>query len=636
MDLVSPIVQHWIQDARENPEAFWGRAAEQLPWLRKWDRVFEWTPPTFRWYIGGETNLAYNALDYHVKRGWGGHTALVYINERGERQAFTYAQMLHEVKRLAAALRGMGIQKGDRVTIYMPTCAEAIMLMLAVVRIGAIHIVVFAGFGAQALADRVQASGSRLIFTSDITYHKGKDVQLKGIVDAALEGDKGSVERVIVHNRAGESTPMQPGRDITWQDFLSRAEGYSGEYVPMESNEPAFILATSGTTAKPKLAIHTHGGYQVHIHSMGQWVFGLKPTDIWWSTSDIGWVVGHSYIVYAPLIVGATTLAYEGALDYPGPETFWKVVEEFGVTSVFTSPTAVRLLMKYGDEAPSKFDHSSLERVFCAGEVLNAPAWEWLQKTVLDDRIPVIDHMWQTETGGPIFGNPYGLGMLPIKPGSATIPLPGIEVEVVSAQEGTPVGPNEKGIMVIKRPFPGLTPALWGEPERYGQDYWQRLPGVYYTGDSAQIDEDGYVWFAGRADEIIKIAGHRIGTVEVESAFLKHHAVAESGAVGRPDELRGEVIAAFIVLRQGYQPSQELMKELHATVRNELGPVVVIGEINFVSNLPKTRSGKIMRRVLRAVTLELEPGDVSTIEDEGSVEEARQAWQQLKAEMHVG
>ena len=636
MDLVSPIVQHWIQDARENPEAFWGKAAEQLPWFRTWDRVFEWTPPTFRWYSGGQTNLAYNALDHHVRRGWGGHTALVYINERGERQAFTYAQMLHEVKRLAAALRGMGIQKGDRVTIYMPTCPEAIMLMLAVVRIGAIHVVVFAGFGAQALADRVQASGSRLIFTTDITYRKGKDVQLKGIVDAALEGDSGSVERVIVHNRAGASTPMQPGRDITWQDFLSRAEGYSGEYVPMESNEPAFILATSGTTAKPKLAIHTHGGYQVHIHSMGQWVFGLKPTDIWWSTSDIGWIVGHSYIVYAPLIVGATTLAYEGALDYPGPETFWQVVEAFGVTSVFTSPTAVRLLMKYGDEAPRMFDHSSLDRIFCAGEVLNAPAWEWLQKTVLEDRIPVIDHMWQTETGGPIFGNPYGLGMLPIKPGSATIPLPGIEVEVVSAQEGTPVGPNEKGIMVIKRPFPGLTPALWGEPERYGQDYWERLPGVYYTGDSAQIDEDGYVWFAGRADEIIKIAGHRIGTVEVETAFLKHRAVAESGAIGRPDELRGEVIAAFIVLRQGYQPSQELMKELHTTVRDELGPVVVIGEINFVSNLPKTRSGKIMRRVLRAVTLELEPGDVSTIEDEGSVEEARQAWHQLKAEIYVG
>ena len=634
MDLVSPVVRRWIEDARENPEAFWGRAAEQLPWLRTWDHVFEWTPPTFRWFTGGQTNLAYSALDHHVKRGWGEHTALVYLNERGERRAFTYAQLLHEVERLAAALRGMGIQKGDRITLYMPTCPEAIMLMLAAVRIGAIHVVVFAGFGAQALSDRVQASGSRLIFTTDVTYRKGKNTQLKEIVDASLEITTGSVERVIVLNRTGEPTPMQPGRDITWQEFLGHAEGQSGDYVPMESNEPAYILATSGTTATPKLAIHTHGGYQVHIHSMGQWVFGLKPTDVWWSTSDIGWVVGHSYIVYAPLIVGATTLAYEGALDYPGPETFWQVVEECGVTSVFTSPTAVRLLMKYGDEPPRTFDHSSLDRVFCAGEVLNAPAWEWLQKTVLHDRVPVIDHMWQTETGGPVFGNPYGLGMLPIKPGSATIPLPGIEAEVVSPLDGgVPVGPNEKGIMVIKRPFPGLTPALWGEPERYGKDYWQILPGVYYTGDSAQIDEDGYVWFAGRADEIIKIAGHRIGTVEVETAFLKHHAVAESGVIGRPDELRGEVIAAFVVLRQGHQPSDALQKELLATVRSELGPVVVISEINFVSMLPKTRSGKIMRRVLRAVTLDREPGDVSTIEDEGSVEEARQAWHQLKTEM---
>ncbi len=633
MDLVSPVVRRWIEDARENPEAFWGRAAEQLPWLRKWDRVFEWTPPTFRWFTGGQTNLAYNALDQHVKRGWGEHTALVYINERGERRAFTYAQLLHEVERLAAALRGMGIQKGDRITIYMPTFPEAIMLMLAAARIGAIHVVVFAGFGAQALSDRVQASGSRLIFTTDVTYRKGKNTQLKDIVDASLEITTGSVERVIVLNRTGESIPMQPGRDITWQDFLGHAEGQSGDYVPMESNEPAYILATSGTTAKPKLVIHTQGGYQVHIHSMGQWVFGLKPTDIWWSTSDIGWVVGHSYIVYAPLIVGATTLAFEGALDYPGPETFWQVVEEFGVTSVFTSPTAVRMLMKYGDEPPTRYDHSSLDRVFCAGEVLNAPAWEWLQKIVLHDRVPVMDHMWQTETGGPVFGNPYGLGMLPIKPGSATVPLPGIEAEVVSPLDGTPVGPNEKGIMVFKRPFPGLTPALWGEPERYGKDYWQILPGVYYTGDSAQIDEDGYVWFAGRADEIIKIAGHRIGTVEVETAFLKHPSVAESGVIGRPDELRGEVIAAFVVLRQGHQPSEDLQKALLSTVRSELGPVVVISEINFVSTLPKTRSGKIMRRVLRAVTLDREPGDVSTIEDEGSVEEARQAWHQLKTEI---
>jgi acetyl-CoA synthetase len=507
--------------------------------------------------------------------------------------------------------------------------------MLAVVRIGAIHVVVFAGFGSQALGERVQASGSRLVFTTDATYRKGKNTPLKGIVDAALEMGSGSVERVIVLNRTGEPTSMQPGRDITWEEFLGCAEGQKGDYVPMESNEPAYILATSGTTAKPKLAIHTHGGYQVHIHSMARWVFGLKPNDVWWSTSDIGWVVGHSYIVYSPLIAGATTLAYEGALDYPGPETFWQVVEEFGVTSVFTSPTAVRLLMKYGDEPPRKFDHSSLDRIFCAGEVLNAPAWVWLQKKVLNDRVPVLDHMWQTETGGPVFGNPYGLDLLPIKPGSATIPLPGIEAEVVSPVDGTPVGTNEKGIMVIKRPFPGLTPALWGDPERYGRDYWQILPGVYYTGDSASIDEDGYVWFAGRADEIIKIAGHRIGTIEVETAFLMHPAVTEAGVTARPDELRGEVISAFVVLKQGYQPSEELRKELLNTVRSELGPVAVIGEIKIVSTLPKTRSGKIMRRVLRAVTLDRDPGDVSTIEDEGSVEEAREAWHQLKGEITV-
>ena len=401
----------------------------------------------------------------------------------------------------------------------------------------------------------------------------------------------------------------------------------------MEANEPAFILATSGTTAKPKLAIHTHGGYQVHIVSMAQWVFGLEPTDVWWSTSDIGWIVGHSYIVYAPLIIGCTTLAFEGALDHPTPEANWKVaIEEFSVSGLFTSPTAVRLLMRYGDLPLGKVNHDNLERIFCAGEVLNAPAWDWLQNKILKNRIPVIDHMWQTETGGPIFGNPYGLGMLPIKPGSATIPLPGIEVGVMT-MDGEACGPNEKGIMVVKRPFPGLTPALWGEPERYGQDYWEKIPNVYYTGDSAHIDDDGYVWFAGRADEIIKIAGHRIGTIEVETAFLKHPAVAESGVIGRPDEIRGEVISAFVLLKHGSKVSPELKKELLETVRHELGPVAVIGEINIVSMLPKTRSGKIMRRVLKAVILDKDPGDITTIEDEGSVTEARDAWQQMKEEI---
>lgn len=633
MSLVNPVVQKWIDEARQDPEEFWGRAADELPWFRKWDRVFEWTPPTFKWFVGAQTNLAYNALDRHIKRGWGGHTALIYVNERGERRLFTYAQLRFEVERLAAALRGMGIQKGDRLTIYMPTCPEAIMLMLATVRIGAIHSVVFAGFGAKALADRIEASGSRLVFTADVTYRKGKNIRLKEIVDEAMHAAGDSVEHVIVLNRIHEAVPMAPGRDIFWEEFVAQAEHHNGNYVPMEANEPAFILATSGTTAKPKLAIHTHGGYQVHIHSMGKWVFGLKPTDVWWSTSDIGWIVGHSYIVYAPLIAGATTIAFEGALDFPRPETHWTtLVEEFRVTGIFTSPTAVRLLMRYGDEPLSKVDHDYLERVFCAGEVLNAPAWEWLQKKILKDKIPVIDHMWQTETGGPVFGNPYGLGMLPIKPGSATIPLPGIEAAVVTL-EGEPCGPNEKGVMILRRPFPGLTAALWGEPERYGRDYWSKIPGVYYTGDAAHIDEDGYVWFAGRADEIIKIAGHRLGTIEVETAFLTHPAVAESGVVGRPDELRGEVISAFVVLKQGFSSSAELRQQLLDTVRHELGPVAVIGELNFVNMVPKTRSGKIMRRVLKAVILDRDPGDITTIEDEGSVEEARQAWGQMKAEI---
>ena len=630
---MNPTVRKWVQDARNDPEGFWGRAADKLPWFRKWDQVLDWQPPTFKWFVGGQTNLAYNALDQHVKRGWGGHTALIYVNERGERRLFSYAQLLHEVEKLSAALRGMGIHKGDRITLYMPTCPEAIMLMLAIVRIGAIHSVVFAGFGAKALGDRVQASGSKLVFTADITYRKGKNVPLKGIVDEALTSVANNVEHVVVLNRSGEKIPSVAGRDMPWEDFVLCGAGQKKNHEVMESNEPAFILATSGTTAKPKLAIHTHGGYQVHIYSMGQWVFGLKPTDVWWSTSDIGWVVGHSYIVYAPLLTGCTTVAFEGALDFPKPETHWTtLMEEFRVSGIFTSPTAVRLLMKYGDEPLAQVDHDYLERVFCAGEVLNAPAWEWLQKKILKDKIPVIDHMWQTETGGPIFGNPYGLGLLPIKPGSATIPLPGIEAQVVSP-EGESLPPNEKGIMVIQRPFPGLTAALWGEPARYGTDYWGKIPNrnLYYSGDSAMIDEDGYVWFAGRADEIIKIAGHRLGTIEVETALLMHPGVAEAGVTGRPDELRGEVISAFVLLKNGVKPSPDLKQELLDTVRHELGPVAVIGELNFVTMLPKTRSGKIMRRVLKAVVLNKEPGDITTIEDEGSVEEARHAWEEMKA-----
>ncbi len=627
--VVDSTVRRWQEEAQSDPEGFWARAAGALPWFRKWNRVFEWIPPTFRWFVGAQTNLAYNCLDEHVARGRGGHTALVYANERGQRRGFTYAELTRRVRELAAALRGMGIGRGDRLTIYMPTSPEAIMLMLAAVRIGAIHSVVFAGFGAGALGDRIRASGSRLVFTADVAYRKGRETRLKEIVDAALAAGGDGVEHVVVLRRNGEKVPVAPDRDLDWSTFLEQGAGEDESYASMEANEPAYILATSGTTAKPKLAIHTHGGYQVYIHSMGRWCFGMKATDVWWSTSDIGWIVGHSYMVYAPLLFGCTTVAYEGALDHPGPETFWQLVDELRVTGIFTSPTAVRLLMRYGETPSRKFDLSPLQRIVCAGEVLNAPAWEWLQKTVLNDRVPVIDHMWQTETGGPIVGNPYGLRMLPIKPGSAGIPLPGIEAAVVTP-EGKPCPLGEKGIFVIRRPFPGLIPALWGEPGRYGRDYWERIPGVYYTGDSAHIDEDGYVWFAGRADEIIKIAAHRIGTIEVETAFLRHPAVAEAGVTGRPDPIRGEVISAFIALKQGVQPNTELRQELLETVRRELGPVAVIGELNFVNELPKTRSGKIMRRVFKAVILNRDPGDVSTIEDEGSVEEAREAWRRMK------
>jgi acetyl-CoA synthetase len=619
-------------EAAERPDDFWAEQAEALPWFRRWDRVFDWEPPTFRWFVGGETNLARNCLDANVEAGRGERTALVAVDERGRRRSFTYRQLLSEVERAAAGLRALGIEKGDRLTIYMPTCAEAIVLMLATVRIGAIHSVVFAGFGASALGERITASGSRALFTADVTYRKGKEVELGGIVADALAIAGDEVEHVVTLFRAAGPAAAHAGRDLSWEEFLARGDGQDGGFATMEANEPAYILATSGTTAKPKLAVHTHGGYQVGIHAMGNLCFGLRPDDVWWSTSDIGWVVGHSYIVYAPLLAGCTTVAYEGALDHPGPEAFWRLAEELGVTGIFTSPTAVRLLMRYGEEPARAADLAALERVFCAGEVLNAPAWEWLQKRVLEDRVPVIDHWWQTETGAPVIGNPYGVELAEIKPGSAGFPLPGMDVAVVNA-DGERCGPNEKGILVFTRPFPSLTATLWGEPDRYGGDYWERIPGVYFTGDAVHVDEDGYVWFAGRADEVIKIAAHRLGTIEVETAILKHEAVAEAGVTGRPDELRGEVISAFVVLKHGQEPSDELRAEILELLRRELGPVAVVGELQFVDVLPKTRSGKIMRRVLKAVVLDRDPGDITTIEEEGSVEEARRAYGALKAGM---
>ena len=632
MDIVNPIVRNLLRVGLEDSDAFWDNTARQLPWLRTWEKVYEADYPTFKWFLGAQTNLSYMCLDHQVASGRGGHTAFIYASERGNRELITYAQLKREVERTAAALRGLGLGKGDRLTIYMPNSLETVILMLATVRIGAIHSIVFAGFGAPALADRIRASGSRAVFTADVAFRKGTEVQLKSIVDGALALGCDSVEHQVVVLRMEAETPMTSGRDLSWDDFLAGGKGHSGTFEPMEANDPAYILATSGTTATPKLAVHTHGGYAVGVYGQGKWCFGLNADDIWWATSDLGWAVGHSYIVYGPLIFGATSILYEGALDYPSPDVFWRLIEEFSISGVFTSPTAVRLLMKFGEEPAKGFDISSLLRIVCAGEVLNPAVWEWLQKRVLDDRIPVIDNWWQTETGAPVVGNPYGIAMLPQKPGAAGIPLPGMDVAVMTP-EGEPCETGEKGILVLKRPFPNLTPTLWGDPERYGNDYWERVHGVYFTGDLASIDEDGYVWFSGRADEVIKIAAHRLGTIEVESAFLRHDSVAEAGVTGRPDDLRGEVISSFIVLKDGRTPSDTLRGELIETVRRELGAFAVIGEVNFVKMLPKTRSGKIMRRVLKAVTLDTDPGDITTIEDEGSVDEARLAWQDMKGEV---
>ena len=632
MDIVNPIVRNLLRVGLEDSDAFWDNTARQLPWLRTWEKVYEADYPTFKWFLGAQTNLSYMCLDHQVASGRGGHTAFIYASERGNRELITYAQLKREVERTAAALRSLGLGKGDRLTIYMPNSLETVILMLATVRIGAIHSIVFAGFGAPALADRIRASGSRAVFTADVAFRKGTEVHLKSIVDGALALGCDSVEHQVVVLRTEAETPMTSGRDLSWDDFLAGGKGHSGAFEPMEANDPAYILATSGTTATPKLAVHTHGGYAVGVYGQGKWCFGLNADDIWWATSDLGWAVGHSYIVYGPLIFGATSILYEGALDYPTPDVFWRLIEEFSISGVFTSPTAVRLLMKFGEEPAKGFDISSLLRIVCAGEVLNPAVWEWLQKRVLDDRIPVIDNWWQTETGAPVVGNPYGIAMLPQKPGAAGIPLPGMDVAVMTP-EGEPCETGEKGILVLKRPFPNLTPTLWGDPERYGNDYWERVHGVYFTGDLASIDEDGYVWFSGRADEVIKIAAHRLGTIEVESAFLRHDSVAEAGVTGRPDDLRGEVISSFIVLKDGRTPSDTLRGELIETVRRELGAFAVIGEVNFVKMLPKTRSGKIMRRVLKAVTLDTDPGDITTIEDEGSVDEARLAWQDMKGEV---
>ncbi|MBE3588490.1 MAG: acetate--CoA ligase [Thermoanaerobacteraceae bacterium] len=638
--MIPPQVKAFMDWAAKDPEGFWEeaarKAAHDIYWFKKWDKVFTWDYPTFQWFSGGMTNICYNCVDYKVKRGLAGRAAFIAESgETGETRTVTYGQLLALVKQYAAALRGLGVKKGDRVALYMPTGIESAAAMLAIARIGAIHVVIFAGFSAGAVADRLQISGARYMLIQDEGSRRGKPVELKKIVDEALEKcPPGQVEKVVVLRRSKDRAPaMKAGRDIFWEEFLALAEGQSGDVEPVESNEPLFLLPTSGTTAKPKVTVQKHGGYQIYVYSMAKWIYNLQESDVWMCTSDIGWIVGHSYNVYGPLLTGAASILYEGTPDYPRPDIWWEVVERNRVTAMWLSPTGVRGLMRLGIENPRKHDLSSVQRIFCAGEVLNPPAWQWLQEEVFANRIPVIDHMWQTETSGPIFANPYGLGMIPIKPGSAGVPVPGVIAEVVDDKEGKPVAPGEKGIVIVKRPFPGLTSTLWNDPETYQREYWERFPftkGVYYCGDAASRDEDGYFWFAGRSDEVIKIAAHRIGTIEVENALISHPAVVEAGVSGVPDELRGEVACAFVVLKQGYRPSEELKKELIAHIRNTMGAIVVMRDIEFVNTLPKTRSGKIMRRVMRTLWAGRDLGDLSTIEEEASVGEIQEAIRRMR------
>ena len=620
-----PELKRMLAQALEDPEGFWGEVASELHWFKRWEKAFEWNYPNFSWFKGGITNLAYNCLERNIERGKGSKTAIIWENGEGlPRRALTYDELLLAVKKFAAALKFLGVVRGDRVTVYMPMVPEAAIAMLACTRIGAIHSIVFGGFGYGALANRIEDAESSVVITADVGYRRGTVLNLKKVVDEALRTYPNKVRKVIVLKRGEKAPEMTPGRDLFWNEAIQNFSGTEAEVEHMRADEVAFILHTSGTMAKPKGTVQPHGSYQVYIYTMGKWVYGMSDKDVWWSTSDVGWIVGHSYVVYAPLLFGCTTIMYEGLPDYPTPDIWWEILERNKVSRLWISPTGVRALMKYGDEYPKKHDLGALRLVVCAGEVLNPPAWEWLQKKVLQDRVPVIDHMWQTETSGPVVGNPVGISQLPIKPGSATIPLPGIDADIVN-DEGKSVQPGVEGTFVIRRPFPGLTPTLWRDHERYVESYWNRFPGVYSSGDAAMKDDDGYVWFLGRVDEVIKISAHRIGTIEIESALLQHPAVAEAAVVGRPDQLRGETACAFVVLKGGVLPNDDLKKALRESVRKSMGAIVVISDIHFVGKLPKTRSGKIMRRVIRAIIADKPLGDFSTIEDESSVDELKRA-----------
>jgi acetyl-CoA synthetase len=597
--------------ALADPEAFWSDVASELHWFEKWKTVLEWNPPFAKWFVEGKTNISYNCLDRHLETARKNKVAILWEGEPGEVRALSY-QMLHrEVSKFANVLKSLGLNKGDRATIYMGMLPELPIAMLACARIGVTHNVVFGGFSAEALRDRINDSKSRVLITADGGFRRGAIVPIKKNVDDALHGAP-SIERVIVCKRTGEPVKMESGRDLWWHDLMAVASGRCPA-EPLDAEHPLFMLYTSGTTGKPKGVVHTAGGYMIATYATMKWVFDLREEDTFWCSADIGWVTGHSYIVYGPLANGATSLMYEGAPNYPEPDRFWSIIERYGVNIFYTAPTAIRSFIKWGGEWPAKHDLSSLRLLGTVGEPINPEAWMWYRKNIGRERCPIVDTWWQTETGA-ILISPVP-GAVATKPGSATRPLPGIVADVVDRQ-GHSVGANQGGFLVIKKPWPSMMRTIYGDPERYKQQYWNEIPGVYFTGDGARRDEDGYFWIMGRIDDVINVSGHRIGTMEVESSLVSHPTVAEAAVVGRPDEMKGQGIVAFVTLAGGHRPESGLKDELKGHVAKTIGSFAKPDEIRFTDALPKTRSGKIMRRLLRDLASgSATMGDTTTLED---------------------
>jgi acetyl-CoA synthetase len=602
--------------AEEDPEGFWGALAEsELHWFEKWSRVLEWNAPFAKWFPGGKINVSYNCLDRHLAGPRRDKVAILWEGEPGDTRAISYAELHRLVSRFASVLKSRGYQAGDRAIIYMPMIPELPIAMLACARLGITHSVVFGGFSSEALKARIQDLGACLVITADGGWRRAKEVRLKDAVDEAL-GECPSVREVVVCRRTASQIHMQPGRDLWWHELDASASD-DCPAVALDAEHPLYVLYTSGTTGRPKGILHTTGGYLLQTAMTMKWVFDIREEDIYWCSADIGWVTGHSYIVYGPLSAGTTTVMYEGAPDTPAFDRWWSIVEKYKVNIFYTSPTAIRALIRQGEQWPDKHDLSSLRLLGSVGEPINPAAWEWYHRVIGKGRCPIVDTWWQTETGAIMIAPMPGA--TPLKPGSGTLPMPGVAPEVVD-MSGNRVGDDKEGFLIIRRPWPSMIRTLWGDPERYKDVYWSRMPGVYFTGDAARRGADGYFWILGRVDDVMNVSGHRLSTMEVESALVKHPAVAEAAVVGKPHEITGQAVCAFVTLKKGEWNHDDLGTELRKWVAHEIGSFARPEELRFTDALPKTRSGKIMRRLLREiVTAHKVAGDVTTLEDFGVI-----------------